>query len=75
MAGVDIASLSVVVILGAKNPLVVEVRSRMAVAAGVVVPIPTVVNAPVFGVVEPIVPGAAQVFPVNDEALIVPVEV
>ena len=33
-----------------------------------------VVNAPVFGVVEPIVPGAIQVAPTKDEALIVPVE-
>jgi len=31
-----------------------------------------VVNAPVFGVVEPIVPGAIQVAPTREEALIVP---
>lgn len=31
-----------------------------------------VVNAPVLGVVEPIVPGIAQVPPIKDEALIVP---
>jgi len=69
---------------------VVEVRSSIAVAAGEAVPIPTapvvvarfvpdvednVVNAPVFGVPDPIVPGAAQVPPIKDEALIVPVEV
>ena len=41
VAGVTIASLSVVVIRGAKNPLVVEVRSSRAVAAGLVVPMPT----------------------------------
>ena len=130
VAGVVIASLSVVVILGAKKPFVVEVRSSRAVAAGPVVPMPTlllrasiervveskesplappvrvkfvslanvqapeltvtasamlspivvvpvddsVVNAPVFGVVDPIVPGVTQVPPINEEALIVPVE-
>ena len=31
-----------------------------------------VVNAPVLGVVDPIVPGATQVAPIKDEALIVP---
>ena len=41
VAGLTIASLWVVVIRGAKNPLVVEVRSRTAVDAGVLIPIPT----------------------------------
>jgi hypothetical protein len=62
---------------------VVSISQSLELMATVLVLFPSVVtpvdvrvvNAPVFGVVEPIVPGAAHVFPVNVVALIVPVPV
>jgi hypothetical protein len=45
VAGLAIASRSVVVIRGGKNPWVVELTSSLAEAAGLLVPIPTCENA------------------------------
>ena len=60
LANVQAAAFEVTVSADASPNVVFAVEER-------------VVNAPVLGVPEPMVPGIAQVFPIKEDALMVPV--